>query len=163
MKRTAIYPGTFDPITNGHLDLVKRALRIFDDLIIAVAPSQKKQPLFTISERLHMIKAAVKGYKGAHVETFSGLLVSYVKEKRGIAILRGLRAVSDFEYELQMAHVNRRLDMDIETVFMMPSEEYSYLTSSIVREVVSFGGSVKGLVPEEVEEALKEKFKAIKK
>jgi pantetheine-phosphate adenylyltransferase len=159
MKKIAIYPGTFDPITNGHLDLIKRALRIFDNVIIAVAPSQKKQPLFSIKERLYMIKMAVKQFKRAKIETFDGLLVDYVQKRKGIAILRGLRAVSDFEFELQMAHMNRRLDTDIETVFMMPSEEYSFLTSSIVKEVASFGGSVKKLVPKEVEAALKRKFK----
>lgn len=158
MKKTAIYPGTFDPITNGHLDLIKRALRIFDNVIIAVAPSYKKQPLFSLKERLYMIDIAVKKFKRIKIETFNGLLVDYVKRKKGIAILRGLRAVSDFEYELQMAHMNRRLGTDIETVFMMPSEEYSFLTSSIVKEVASFGGSVRNLVPKEVEQALKEKF-----
>jgi pantetheine-phosphate adenylyltransferase len=162
MKKTAIYPGTFDPITNGHLDLVKRALLVFDEVVIAVAPSPKKQPLFTVQERLTLIKAAVRGFKNAKVEAFNGLLVEYVKKKKGTAILRGLRAISDFEYELQMAHMNRRLDTNIETVFVMPSEEYSFLTASIVREVASFGGSVRGLVPEEVEAALAEKFKIVK-
>lgn len=159
MKRTAIYPGTFDPITNGHIDLVKRGLRIFDEVIIAIATAQKKQPLFTISERLRLIKDAVRGLKNVKVEAFSGLLVEYVESKKGVAVIRGLRAVSDFEYELQMALMNRRLDRNIETVFMMPSEEYTFLTSTIIREVASFGGSVKGLVPEAVESALKEKFK----
>ena len=162
MKKTAIYPGTFDPITNGHLDLVKRAFIMFDEIIIAVAPSQKKEPLFTVKERLTLIKSAIRGFKNARVEAFNGLLVEYVKKKKGNAILRGLRAISDFEYELQMAHMNRRLDTNIETVFVMPSEEYSFLTSSIVREVASFGGSVKGLVPEEVEAALREKFRIVK-
>ena len=157
----AIYPGTFDPITNGHLDLVERALRIFDEVIIAVAPSQRKQPLFTIAERLKLIKSAIKEVERVKVEAFNGLLVEYVKERKGIAILRGLRAVSDFEYELQMAHMNRRLDTNVETVFMMPSEEYSFLTSSMVKEVASLGGTVRGLVPEEVEIALKEKFKIV--
>jgi len=161
MKKTAIYPGTFDPITNGHLDLVKRALRTFDEVIIALAPSRKKQPLFTIKERLGFVRRAIKGMKRAKVEIFHGLLVEYVRRRKGIAILRGLRAISDFEYELQMAHMNRRLDTDIETVFMMPSEEYSFLTSSIVKEVSSFGGSVRGLVPEDVEMALKEKFRIV--
>ncbi len=161
MKTIAIYPGTFDPITNGHIDLVKRALRFFDEVVIAVAPSQKKQPLFTVSERLDMIKVAVKGLKRAKVEAFDGLLVKYVRKKKGNAILRGLRAISDYEYELQMAHVNRRLNTNIETVFMMPSEEYSFLTSSIIKEVASFGGSVRGLVPEIVEAALGEKFKSV--
>jgi len=159
MRRTAIYPGTFDPITNGHMELIKRGLRIFDEVIIAIATAQKKQPLFTISERLWLIRQSVKGLKNVRVEAFDCLLVEYVKSKKGVAVIRGLRAVSDFEYELQMALMNRRLDRNIETVFMMPSEEYTFLTSTIIKEVASFGGSVKGLVPEVVEKALKEKFK----
>lgn len=159
--KLGIYPGTFDPITNGHLDLIERGLRIFDELIIAVAPSPKKQPLFTLQERMGLIRGSVKNCKNVRVEAFNGLLVDYVKNRQGIAIIRGLRAVSDFEYELQMALMNRRLDMDIETVFMMPSEEFSFLTSTIVKEVASFGGIVKGLVPDVVEKALKEKFKTI--
>lgn len=159
--KLGIYPGTFDPITNGHLDLIERGLRIFDEIIIAVAPSPKKQPLFDLKERLQLIRESVKDCQNVKVEAFSGLLVEYVKDKGGIAIIRGLRAVSDFEYELQMALMNRRLDMNIETVFMMPSEEFSFLTSTIVKEVASFGGSVKGLVPNVVDAALKKKFKAI--
>jgi pantetheine-phosphate adenylyltransferase len=158
MKRIAIYPGTFDPITNGHLDLVERALRVFDEVIIAVAPSHKKQPLFTLEERMKMIKKAVKKYKRARVEALEGLLVEFVERKSGIAILRGLRAISDFEYELQMAHMNRRLKTGIETVFMMPSEEYSFITSSIIKEVASLGGSMSGLVPENVEIEMKRKM-----
>ena len=161
--RRAIYPGTFDPLTNGHLDLIKRGLRIFDEVIIAVAPSLKKQPLFTLEERLVFIKTAVKGLKGARAAVFDGLLVEYVRKTKGIAILRGLRFVSDFEYELQIALMNRRLNHNVETVFMMPSEEYTFLTSSIIKEVTSFGGSVKGLVPEEVEKALREKYKDVKR
>lgn len=157
MKRIAIYPGTFDPITNGHLDLVERALRVFDEVIIAVAPSYKKKPLFTLDERMDMIKKAVKHFKRARVEALKGLLVEFVEEKKGIAILRGLRAISDFEYELQMAHMNRRLKTDIETVFMMPSEEYSFITSSIIKEVAALGGSMNGLVPEHVEIKLRRK------
>ncbi len=159
MKRTAIYPGTFDPITNGHIDLVKRGLKIFDRLIIAITTSQKKQPLFSTKERIKLIKSTLKGLKNVSVESFDGLLVEYVKSKNGIAVIRGLRAVSDFEYELQMALMNRRLAVGIETVFMMPSEEYSFLTSTIVKEVASFEGSVKGLVPVAVEKALRRKFK----
>lgn len=159
--KTGIYPGTFDPITNGHLDLVKRGLRIFDEIIIAVAPSPKKQPLFTLEERMKLIKEAVKDFRNVRVEAFNGLLVDYVKSKSGAAIIRGLRAVSDYEYELQIALMNRRLDMTIETVFMMPSEEYSFLTSTIVKEVASFGGSIKELVPEVVERAIREKFRIV--
>ncbi|MBI5195699.1 MAG: pantetheine-phosphate adenylyltransferase [Nitrospirae bacterium] len=158
MSRLAIYPGTFDPITNGHIDLIQRTLKIFDKVIVAVAPSPRKQPLFTLEERLALIKKAMAGFKGARAEAFDSLLVDYVKDSRGIAIVRGLRAVSDFEYELQMALMNRRLDTNIETVFMMPSEEYTFLTSTMVKEVASFGGSVKGLVPEAVEKALRRKF-----
>lgn len=161
--RRAIYPGTFDPLTNGHLDLIKRGLRIFDEIIVAVAPSLKKQPLFTLEERLALIKAAVKGLKGAKAAAFDGLLVEYARKTKGIAILRGLRFVSDFEYELQIALMNRRLNHNVETVFMMPSEEYTYLTSSIIKEVTSFGGSVKGLVPEEVEKALRDKYRDVKR
>jgi pantetheine-phosphate adenylyltransferase len=159
LTRIAIYPGTFDPITNGHIDLVKRTLKIFDEVIIAVAPSQKKQPLFTVEERISMINRAIKNMKGARADAFSGLLVKYAKSRKSVAIIRGLRAVSDFEYELQMALMNRRLSAKIETVFMMPSEEYTFLSSTLVKEVVSFGGAVSGLVPEGVEKALKEKFK----
>lgn len=161
MKKIAIYPGTFDPFTNGHLDLIKRSLRIFDEVIIAVAPSPRKEPLFSLEERLRMIKKSIEGLENVHAEAFNGLLVEYVGSRKGIAIVRGLRAVSDFEYELQMALMNRRLDNNIETVFMMPSEEYSYLTSTIAKEIASFGGSVKGLVPENVETELREKFKII--
>jgi pantetheine-phosphate adenylyltransferase len=160
--KTAICPGTFDPITNGHLDLIGRGMMIFDRIIVAVALNPKKEPLFTLEERLRMISESVKKYKNVSVEAFNGLLVDYAKVRGGVAIIRGLRAISDFEYELQMALMNRRLDMNIETVFMMPSEEYSYLTSTIVREVAFFGGSVKELVPKVVEEALREKFKTTK-
>ncbi len=159
MSKIAIYPGTFDPITNGHIDLVQRTLKIFDEVIIAVASGQKKQPLFTIEERLELIKQSVKGLKGARAEAFNSRLVDYAKSSKSIAIIRGLRAISDFEYELQMALMNRRLNADIETVFMMPSEEYTFLTSTMVKEVASFGGAVKGLVPEVIEKALKEKIK----
>ncbi len=159
MSKIAIYPGTFDPITNGHVDLVKRSLKIFSEVIIAVAPTQKKEPLFPIQERLGLIKQAVKTLEGARVESFDSLLVDYTARKKSIAIIRGLRAVSDFEYELQMALMNRRLNSNIETVFMMPSEEYTFLSSTMVKEVALFGGSVNGLVPDIVEKALKDKFR----
>lgn len=157
-KNIAVYPGTFDPITNGHIDLVERSLGIFDEVIIALAPNPKKIPLFTIEERIEMIKAATKGLRNVKTDVFNGLLVNYAKKKKAKAIIRGLRAVSDFEYEFQMALMNRRLDSRIETVFLMPSEEYSYLTSTIIKEIAAFKGSVKGLVPKIVEDKLKEKF-----
>lgn len=160
MKK-AVCPGTFDPITNGHLDIIRRGLEIFDEVIVAVAKNPKKMPLFSLEERLELIRGSVKGLQNVRVDAFDGLLVDYARSNNGIAIIRGLRAISDFEYEFQMALMNRRLDSDIETVFMMPSEEYSYLTSTIVKEVVSFGGSVKDLVPEVVEEALRQKFRMI--
>lgn len=159
--RKAICPGTFDPVTNGHLDLVRRGLRIFDEVIVAVALNPKKEPFFSLEERLRLIRESVQGYGNVGVEAFSGLLVEYAKSSGCVAIIRGLRAISDFEYELQMALMNRRLDMRIETVFMMPSEEYSFLTSTIVKEVASLGGSVRHLVPGVVEEALKDKFRII--
>jgi pantetheine-phosphate adenylyltransferase len=159
MKKIAIYPGTFDPITNGHVDLIQRGLRIFDKIIVAVAENPKKAPLFTAEERVKMAEEAVKGLGNVKVESFDGLLMDYAREKGAKAIIRGLRAVSDFEYELQMALMNRRLDQEIETVFMMPSEEYSYLTSSIVKEVASLKGSTKGLVPEAVEKEFRKKFR----
>lgn len=159
MTKIAIYPGTFDPITNGHIDLVKRTLKIFDEVIIAVAPSRKKQPLFSVEERIRLISRAIRNMKGARADSFNNLLVNYAKARKSIAIIRGLRAVSDFEYELQMALMNRRLSASIETVFMMPSQEHTFLSSTLVKELASFKGSVKGLVPEVVEKALKEKFK----
>lgn len=158
MKGPAVYPGTFDPITNGHIDLIHRALRIFDRVIVAIAPSLKKAPLFTAEERLEMAREAMRGMRGVRVEAFDGLLVAYVRRIGGVAVIRGLRAVSDFEFELQMALMNRRLDHTVETVFMMPSEEYTFLTSSIVKEVASVGGSVKGLVPPVVERRLKARY-----
>ncbi len=159
MSKIAIYPGTFDPLTNGHIDLIQRTLTIFDEVIIAVAPSSKKSPLFTTEERIKLIQQSIKDFNGASVESFDNLLVQYAKDKGSAAIIRGLRAISDYEYELQMALTNRRLNATVETVFMMPSEEHTFISSSIVKEVASFGGSVKGFVPKAVEKALKEKYK----
>lgn len=158
MAKHAVYPGTFDPITNGHIDLIRRSLRIFDTVTIAVAPNPQKAPLFPLPERLEMIREAVREFDGVFVESFDGLLVDYVRKRGAVAIIRGLRAVSDFEYELQMALMNRRLDAEIETVFLMPSEEYSYLTSTILKTVANLGGDVKGLVPPIIEERLRERF-----
>ncbi len=158
IKRRAIYPGTFDPFTNGHLDLVVRGLRIFDEVLVAVAPSERKAPLFSVEERLDLMKASLKGMKRVRCDIFDSLLVEYVQKKKGCAIIRGLRAVSDFEYELQMALMNRRISSEIETVFMMPSEEYSFLTATIVKEIASHGGPVAELVPLPVEKALRRKF-----
>ncbi|HSW62842.1 MAG TPA: pantetheine-phosphate adenylyltransferase [Dissulfurispiraceae bacterium] len=162
MKR-GIYPGTFDPITYGHLDIVLRSIRIFDEVVIAVAPTHRKQPLFTLEERIALIRESVRDLKSVHVEPLEGLLVSYAKKRGGVALIRGLRAVSDYEYELQMALMNRRLDQNIETVFLMSREENSFVSSTIVREVASFGGTIKSLVPPNVARALKEKFSTVKK
>ncbi|MEJ2696140.1 MAG: pantetheine-phosphate adenylyltransferase [Candidatus Sulfobium sp.] len=160
MKKTvAVYPGTFDPFTNGHLDLMVRSLRIFDKVIVAIAPSMKKTPLFTVEERLALTKKCTRDYERVQVEVFDGLLVKYVEARKGIAIIRGLRAVSDFEYELQMALMNRRLSQKIETVFLMPNEEFSFLTATIVKEIASLGGPVTKLVPPPVERELKKKFR----
>ncbi len=159
MKHIAVYPGTFDPVTNGHIDLVERSLRIFDELIVAVAANPKKQPLFSLEERIELFTRVVTRYRRrVRIEGFDGLLVDYVKRKKAVGIIRGLRAVSDFEYEMQMALMNRRLDNDIETVFLMPNEEYSFITSTIVREAASYGGDVSSLVPKVVVEKLKKKF-----
>lgn len=154
----AIYPGSFDPLTNGHLDLIERGSKIFDELIVGILRNAEKDPLFTLSERLEMLQEMVKGYKNVYVESFEGLLVDYAMQKRAKAVLRGIRAVSDYEYELQMALMNRKLQPQLETVFMMPAEAYSYLSSRLVKEVFRLGGSVRGLVPELVEERLREKF-----
>lgn len=158
MKHIAVYPGTFDPVTNGHIDLVERSLTIFDEVIVAVAANPKKRPLFSLEERIEMFKKVVSRLRRVRIEGFDGLLVDYVREKKAVGIIRGLRAVSDFEYEMQMALMNRRLDSKIETVFLMPSEEYSFITSTIVREAASYGGDVSSLVPAVVVNKLRKKF-----
>ena len=160
MKR-AIYPGTFDPITYGHLDILQRGKTIFDEIIIAVARDSGKKPLFSVSERIKMVHNSVKKITGVTVESFEGLLVNYAKEKNAFTIIRGLREVSDFEYEFQMALMNRRLDGQVETVFLMPNEKYTYLTSSIVREVASLKGDVRDFVPPSVNELLKKKIQKV--
>lgn len=153
--KIAIYPGTFDPITNGHIDVLERAIEIFDKVIVTVARNSSKSPLFTDDERVEMIRKVVKKYgKKVEVDSFRGLLVEYAKSKRAVAIVRGLRAISDFEYEFQMALMNRKLANKIFTVYLMPHERYTYLNSSIVREIASLGGDVSGFVPREVAQML---------
>jgi pantetheine-phosphate adenylyltransferase len=154
----AIYPGSFDPLTNGHLDLIERGSKIFDELIVAILRNSEKDPLFNLAERMEMLEEMVKGYKNVRVEAFEGLLVDYAMQKKAKAVLRGIRAISDYEYELQMALMNRKLQPQLETVFMMPAEAYSYLSSRLVKEVFRLGGSVRGLVPELVEQRLRDKF-----
>jgi pantetheine-phosphate adenylyltransferase len=158
MKRIAVYPGTFDPVTKGHVDLVERSLRMFDKVIVAIAANPKKAPLFSLSERIDMFRKALGTRSNVTIEGFDCLLVDYMKEKKAVGLIRGLRAVSDFEYEMQMALMNRRLDEDIETVFLMPSEEYSFITSTIVKEAASYGGDVSSLVPKIVVKKLRKKF-----
>ncbi len=158
MTRVGVCPGTFDPITNGHLDIVRRSLSFFDSVILAVALNPQKAPLFDIKERLEMAVVATDGMERVTVEAFDGLLVDYLRQKDAHAIIRGLRAVSDFEYELQMAMMNRNLDQTVETLFLMPSVEYSFLTSTIIKNVASFGGNVNDLVPPLVARRLREKF-----
>ena len=158
MEKTAVYPGTFDPLTNGHLDLIQRSLRIVDCLIVAVANNPMKDPLFTVEERLEMIDEATRHLSNIEITSFEGLLIDFVSRTRANVIIRGVRAVSDFEYEFQMALMNRKLRDGIETIFMMPHEAYSYLSSRLVKEVAGFGASVTGLVPPSVEKRLLEKF-----
>ncbi len=155
----AIYPGSFDPLTNGHLDLIERGSKIFDELIVAILRNAEKDPLFTVAERMDMLEKMVRRFDNVKVDTFDGLLVDYAMQKQAKAVLRGIRAISDYEYELQMALMNRKLQPQLETVFMMPAEAYSYLSSRLVKEVFRLGGSVRGLVPELVEQRLREKVR----
>lgn len=159
MKNTAVYPGTFDPVTNGHLDIIKRASAIFDTVIVAVLINRNKKPIFSVEERLSHIKSCVKGLKNVKVDSFDGLLAEYMRQQKAKVAIRGLRAVSDLEYEFQIAHTNRSLNYDMETVFLMPSAKYTYLTSSIVREVYSHGGRIKDTLPPAVEREVIKYFK----
>lgn len=159
MKNTAIYPGTFDPITYGHLDIIRRAAKVFNRVIVAVAHDTEKDPLFTVFERVELLKKATRGIKGVEIDDFQGLVVDYVKSKKARIIIRGLRMISDFEYEFQMALTNRKLSEDFETIFMMPSESYSYLSSKLIKEVAGLGADLKGFVPRFVEKAIKLKLK----
>lgn len=155
----AIYPGSFDPLTNGHLDLIERGSKIFEELIVAVVGNPDKDPLFTVDERREMLEEMVRPFPNVRVDVFEGLLVEYAAQKRATVLLRGIRAISDYEYELQMALMNRKLQPQLETVFMMPAEAYSYLSSRLVKEISRLGGSVRGLVPGPVEQKLRERFR----
>lgn len=159
MRRLAICPGSFDPITYGHLDIIQRGSKIFDEVIVAVFKNQSKNPLFTVEERMRLIEESVEDYPNVSVDTSSGLLIDYAESKNAQAIIRGLRAVSDFEYEMQITSMNRKLNPEIETFFMMTNNQYSFLSSSIVKEAARYQGNVSDLVPEAVEKALQEKYK----
>lgn len=156
--KIAIYPGSFDPITNGHLDIIERASKMCDKLIVSVIYNPNKNPLFSLEERKKLVEESVKDYKNVSVDYFSGLLIDYAKQNQATAIIKGLRAISDFEYELQMALMNQKLCPSIETVFLMTTSEYSFLSSSLIKEVASFGGSINGLVPENVYKAVMDRF-----
>lgn len=160
MKKTVLYPGTFDPITKGHMDLVDRACRLFDKVVIAIAHSPAKKPLFSLDERVAMVRMIFADNPQVEVLGFRGLLANFAKENNAIAVLRGIRAVSDFEFEFQLANMNRHLDPDLESIFLTPSEKYSYISSSLVREVASLGGDISAFVDERVEQALFDKFKS---
>jgi pantetheine-phosphate adenylyltransferase len=157
--RLAIFPGSFDPLTNGHVDIVLRSTQLFERVLIAVLVNPDKQPLFTAAERVETIREVFREYPNVEVDTFEGLLVEYARRRRASALVRGLRAVSDFEYEFQMALMNRHLEPTLETVFMMPAEQYTYLSSRLIKEVFSLGGEVRGLVPSVVEERMRKKQK----
>jgi len=159
MKKIAIYPGSFDPVTFGHLDIIKRAQKIFDKVIVAVAHNTDKRNLFSVSERVNLLKRAVGGFKRVEIVDFNSLIVDYVKKRKATVVIRGLRMISDFEYEFQMALTNRKLSSDVETIFMMPSESYSYLSSKLIKEAAGLGASLRGFVPHFVEKAIKKKLR----
>lgn len=157
-KGIAIYPGSFDPPTNGHLDLIQRGSKIFEELVVAILRNSEKTPMFSLPERLDMLQQLTADLNNVRIDTFDGLMVEYAKSIDATCVLRGIRAVSDYEYELQMALMNRKIEPTLETVFMMPADKYSYVSSRLVREVAQAGGPVKGLVPEIVEQKLREKL-----
>ena len=157
--RRAIYPGSFDPVTNGHLDVIERARKLFDEVVVAVAHNDEKQPLFSLEERLDLLRETAGIIENVRIAEFSGLLVEFARAQDAGAVIRGLRAVSDFEFEFQMALMNRNLNPSVETIFLMPKEEYTYLSSRIVKEIARLGGNVSSLVPGCVDEALSRKFK----
>ena len=160
MPTLAVYPGSFDPLTNGHVDIIARGVRLFDRIVVAIAVNAEKAPLFTMDERVEIARAVFREHRTVEVDTFDGLLVDYVAHRRADVIVRGLRAVSDYEFEFQMALMNRRLNATIETVFMMPAEQYTYISSRLIKEVFALGGRVHGLVPELVEARLRDKVPA---
>jgi pantetheine-phosphate adenylyltransferase len=157
MSTLAVYPGSFDPLTNGHVDIITRGARLFDRIIVAILVNAEKSPLFSMAERVEIAQAVFRDYANVEVDTFDGLLVDYVERRQARVIVRGLRAISDFEFEFQLALMNRRLNSDIETVFMMPAEQYSYISSRLIKEVFALGGRVHGLVPDMVEARLRDK------
>ena len=157
-KGIALYPGSFDPPTNGHLDLIERGAKIFEELVVAILRNSEKSPMFSVAERLEMLRELTTDLKNVRIDTFDGLMVEYAKSLDATCILRGIRAISDYEYELQMALMNRKLEPALETVFMMPADKYSYVSSRLVREVAQVGGPVKGLVPDVVEQKLRQKL-----
>src|SRR6266516_4132454 len=158
VMRRAIYPGSFDPVTNGHLDVIERARKVFDELIVAVEYNDEKQPLFPLKERLDLLRKTAGKIDNVRIAEFKGLLVEFARAEKAGAVIRGLRAVSDFEFEFQMALMNRKLDADVETIFLMPKEEYTYLSSRIVKEIARLGGDVSGFVPPAVANTLSKKF-----
>lgn len=157
----AVYPGSFDPVTFGHLDIVERGAKVFDKVIVAIGKNRAKNSLFSVEERLQLLRTVTSHFPNVEVDSFNGLLVDYMKSKQAHAIIKGLRAISDFEYELQMASINKKLDDSIETFFMMTNNKYSYLSSSIVKDIAKYGASVSDLVPLTVEEALRQKYKSL--
>ncbi|RKQ37380.1 pantetheine-phosphate adenylyltransferase [Oceanobacillus halophilus] len=161
MGKLAIYPGSFDPITNGHLDIIERASKIFDEVIVAVFNNEAKSPLFTVEERIHLLEDSTSYLPNIVIDSSDHLLMDYAKEKNADAIVRGLRAVSDFEYEMQITSMNKKLNPDIETLFMMTNNQYSFLSSSMVKEAAKYHGDISGLVPDVVDEALKVKYKKV--
>jgi pantetheine-phosphate adenylyltransferase len=152
--RLALYPGSFDPLTNGHVDIIERGARLFDRVVVAILLNSGKQPLFSVDERVAIAREVFAGHPNVEIDTFEGLLVDYARERRATVIVRGLRAVADFEFELQMALMNRHLSADVETIFMMPAEQYTYVSSRLIKEIAALGGSLRGLVPAVVESRL---------
>ncbi len=159
VMRRAIYPGSFDPVTNGHLDVIERASKLFDEVIVAIAQNVEKDPLFSLDERTDFLRTSLSGAKAVRITQFDGLLVEFAQEQGAVAVVRGLRAISDFEFEFQLALMNRKLKSTVETIFLMPKEEYTYLSSRLVKEIARLGGEVAQFVPEKVAHALRARFK----